>query len=428
MHSNVGKRIVTVATAAVVVTAGLGLGATSARADELEDARAQIEQAGSELAEYQTSLSMSAEQLEEIKGQISQVQAQIDETQAKYDAAREVLSSRVRSDYKDGNQSVLGIILGSQDFEDFVSNLYYVASLNKSDMQALSDAKALSEQLYDQKSQLEAREAAGEETQRSSAAKAAEYRQKVKEVQATYNALSDDVKQQLADEARTAISSGDTQTNDEGVTENAVVNVVATVAQADYQDAVESGDTSSLEGNAAVQAVVESSGTGSIGGTTQTAAATTSDDADGSAASTTTSTATNSATTSTTAATTTTTTSSSTGSDWLSKATSVLGTAYVWGGSDTSGFDCSGYVNYVYGSSRGRTTYDMMESAQSDGTWSTDWSNLKEGDVVITNGGNHVGIYAGNGQIYNATKPGDVVRLSDLSEADEVGYIPGDQY
>lgn len=418
---NLGRRIVTIATTAAVATAGLGIVPGIARADELSDARAQIQQAGSELADYQTSLSMSATELEQIKGQISQVQQQIDDTQAKYDSARQVLSARVRNDYKDGNQSMLDIILGSKSFEDFVSNLYYLSALNRSDMQALSDAKALSEQLYDQKSQLEARQAAGEEAQTSSTAKAQEYEAKVREVQAKFNALPADVRQQLSDEASSAIASGDVQANDQGVTQNAVLNVVATVAQADYQDAVSSGDTSSLASNSAVQAVARSTG---LGADTSASAAPSSPAAPAASSGAAPAQAAQGGGSSASAPA----ASTGTGSGWLSKAQSVLGTKYVWGGTDTNGFDCSGYVNYVYGGSRGRTTYDMMDSAKADGTWSTDFSKLKEGDVVITSGGSHVGIYAGNGQMYNATKPGDVVRLSDMSYFDEVGYIPGDKY
>lgn len=433
-----GKRVIALVATAAVASAGFA--PVAALADESTDyatAKAEMEQAGSELADYQTSLTMSADELEELKGQISQVQSQIDETQAQYDAAKQKLSGRVHDSYREGSESVLEILLGSQDIDEFVSNLYYVASLNRSDMQALKTAKELSAQLYDQKADLEAKEAAGEEAQQSSAQQVTEYQAKVKEVQAKYNALPDDVKQQLADDAKSAASSGDVDTNDQGVIQDAVLNAVTTVAQADYQDAVSSGDTSSLEDNAAVKAVVEtaqtnqsysgavSATTGSTMGSSSTSATSGSSSSAGTtaAASTTTTTTSSSSGSSSTSS-----SSSASGSDWLSRATSVLGTPYVWGGTDTSGFDCSGYVNYVYGSSRGRTTYDMMSSAQSDGSWSTDFDNMQPGDVVITSGGNHVGIYAGDGKMYNSTHPGGGVELSDMSYFDEVGYIPASKY
>lgn len=405
-----GKRLV--ATVTTLAIASAGLAPALAVADETTDlasARAEMEQAGSELKDYQTSLSMSAQELEQIKGEISQVQSQIDQTQAQYDAAKQTLSDRVHDSYKQGTESILDILLGSKTFDEFVSNLYYVASLNKSDMAALQAARTLSQQLFDQKASLEAKEAAGEEAQSSSTAKANEYQAKVKEVQARYNALPDDIKQQLADEVRNAAASGGVETDSQGVIQDAVLNVVTTVAQADFSDAVASGDTSSLSNNAAVQAVV------------QTAATTTSGSSESQTAS-------GGGNGSSTAVATTTAETIGTGSDWLTRAQSVLGTPYVWGDSDTSGMDCSGYVNYVYGSSRGRTTYDMMASAQADGTWSTDFDNLQPGDVIITSGGNHVGIYAGDGKMYNSTRPGEGVQLSDLSYFDEVGYIPGDQY
>lgn len=418
-----GTRVVATAAALAFATAGLAPGmALADEADDLDSVRAEMEQAGDELKDYQTSLSMSSEQLEQLKGQISQVQSQIDQTQADYDAAKQTLSGRVRANYRDGNESVLDILLGSKSMEEFVSNLYYVASLNKSDMQALSTAKKLSQQLYDQKSDLEAKEAAGEEAKNASAAKANEYQDKVRQIQAKFNSLSSDVKQQLIDEAKNAAQSGDEQADSQGVIQDSMLNVVTTVAQADYSDAVASGDTSSLADNAAVQAVVS------------VAAPTTTNQSTGSATPTATTSTQGNATTATSgssaapASSTSASSGSSASGSWLSRAQSVLGTPYVWGGSDTSGMDCSGYVNYVYGGSRGRTTYDMMSSAQSDGTWSTDFSNMQPGDVIITSGGSHVGIYAGDGKMYNSTRPGEGVQLSDLSYFDEVGYIPGSKY
>lgn len=425
-----GRRALTFAVAAAVAT--VGLCPVPVLADEATDyatAKAEIEQAGSELADYQTTLSMSADELEELKGQISQVQSQIDQTQAQYDAAKEALSDRVHDSYRDGTESILDILLGSKDIDQFVSNLYYIASLNRSDMQALSSAKALRAQLIDQKSQLEAKETAGEEAQKSSAEKASQYEAKVKEVQAKYNALPDDIKQQLAQEAQGTASSGNVSTNEQGVIQDAVLNVVTTVAQADYQDAVASGDTSSLASNAAVQAVVQTAQSNpSYSGAVASTMASSGSSASTGSASATSSNASTGGSGSTSASSGSGSSTSSSGSDWLSRATSVLGTPYVWGGTDTSGFDCSGYVNYVYGSSRGRTTYDMMASAQSDGSWSTDFDNMQPGDVIITSGGNHVGIYAGNGQMYNSTRPGEGVQLSDLSYFDKVGYIPSSKY
>lgn len=110
--------------------------------------------------------------------------------------------------------------------------------------------------------------------------------------------------------------------------------------------------------------------------------------------------------------------SSATGAQILAKATQYLGTPYVYGGASPSGFDCSGFVYYVYGTfgiSVGRTP-DAQYSA---GTV-VDKANLQPGDIVLfagTSGSgiSHSGIYAGNGQFIHSPNSRSTVSYSDLT-------------
>lgn len=110
--------------------------------------------------------------------------------------------------------------------------------------------------------------------------------------------------------------------------------------------------------------------------------------------------------------------SSATGAQILAKATEYLGTPYVYGGASPSGFDCSGFVYYVYGTfgiSVGRTP-DAQYSA---GTV-VDKANLQPGDIVLfagTSGSgiSHSGIYAGNGQFIHSPNSRSTVSYSDLT-------------
>lgn len=91
-----------------------------------------------------------------------------------------------------------------------------------------------------------------------------------------------------------------------------------------------------------------------------------------------------------------------------------LGTRYVYGGSTPSGFDCSGFVSYVFsksGKSMGRQT------AASFYKKATKVSNPKVGDLVFFSntskkGVSHVGIYIGSGKMINAS--GSKVNISSI--------------
>jgi cell wall-associated NlpC family hydrolase len=104
-------------------------------------------------------------------------------------------------------------------------------------------------------------------------------------------------------------------------------------------------------------------------------------------------------------------------------ATSYLGTRYVLGGESQSGIDCSGLVQAVYTQLGFRVpTHSAADQGGTGGrgmsralpgirvAWGS--SSLKPGDIIAWKSGNHIAIYAGNGQIIEAanTKVGTVRR------------------
>ncbi len=97
----------------------------------------------------------------------------------------------------------------------------------------------------------------------------------------------------------------------------------------------------------------------------------------------------------------------------LSTAYAMIGVPYVWGGTSTSGVDCSGLVNVCYGGARGRTTYAMIGSLQASGDWKTSMSELNVGDLVFPHSG-HVGIYIGDGMMIHAPSPGRTVCIAPV--------------
>ncbi|TLP93057.1 hypothetical protein FEF26_13900 [Nesterenkonia salmonea] len=104
--------------------------------------------------------------------------------------------------------------------------------------------------------------------------------------------------------------------------------------------------------------------------------------------------------------------SSGNNSSVVSAAYAGMGTPYLWGGTTTSGFDCSGFINWAYNQAgRGglpRTTYGMESSLPRV-------SSPQPGDIVLANNTTHGGIYVGNGQVISATPSGGV-RLHGINE------------
>lgn len=97
----------------------------------------------------------------------------------------------------------------------------------------------------------------------------------------------------------------------------------------------------------------------------------------------------------------------------LDAARSKVGAPYVWGASGPSAFDCSGLVQWAYrqaGVSVPRTSYEQAQSGTP-----VSFEELQPGDVVLTNGGSHAAIYAGDGQILHATVAGQPVKYAALN-------------
>lgn len=98
-----------------------------------------------------------------------------------------------------------------------------------------------------------------------------------------------------------------------------------------------------------------------------------------------------------------------------------LGVHYVWGGTSPKGFDCSGFVQYVYQIYGVYLERVAADQARQGTTVTRD--KLKPGDLVFfdTDGGhnyiNHVGIYIGSGKFIQASSGyAHSVTVSDLSD------------
>jgi cell wall-associated NlpC family hydrolase len=111
---------------------------------------------------------------------------------------------------------------------------------------------------------------------------------------------------------------------------------------------------------------------------------------------------------------------SSTVQDILLSALSLSGTPYKFGGvSPDTGFDCSGFVRYVFGQAANLTLPHGARAISQLGK-SIPIGQLQPGDLVFFNtlkqAFSHVGIYLGDGRFIHAPASGGDVRIVDMSD------------
>ena len=366
---NIRKQLIVSGLAAVI---SLGLVAPTALAvpqSDLDSAAEQLSTYGAELSSLQDDLAKKTSDLEKTSYKIGEKQAAIEQTKEELVAAKAVLSARMRSSYKSGAVSLLGVLLGADSIDDVISRVYYMDKIASNDADAIQQVRDLEERLSDEVSDLEKTRSSQQKAVDELQTQVDEYEVKVAEARDYYDALDAQVQAELAAQQ---------QAEEEA-------NMKAAMEAIEEQQAIEQRSEAS-------QNTTDNSKTNAGQQTDNKQEETTQQQAEPEEE----------------APAAQQPTSYAPAGSGLGTAYAAIGSPYVYGAAGPSSFDCSGLVCYAYGYARGRTTYDMISSLKSTGSWKNSMSELSAGDLVFTDQG-HVGIYIGGGMMIHAPRPGKTV-------------------
>lgn len=98
----------------------------------------------------------------------------------------------------------------------------------------------------------------------------------------------------------------------------------------------------------------------------------------------------------------------------LEIAARYVGVPYVAGGSTPDGFDCSGFVQYVYA----QLGISLPRSSSAYYDVGTRVTEPQPGDIIVSPG--HVGIYAGDGMQIDAPRPGKTIQFRAIWQSNPV--------
>ena len=110
----------------------------------------------------------------------------------------------------------------------------------------------------------------------------------------------------------------------------------------------------------------------------------------------------------------------------MSTAKSMVGGAYVWGGSSPNATDCSGLTMQCY--AKIGINLPHLASAQANYGTSVSYSNMKKGDLIFFGGNSyssiyHVAIYIGNGMMIHAENSNTGIVISYVSSFSQYNHI-----
>ncbi len=395
------KRIISAALAAtLVITSAMPAFATpnqevienQKKYDELtqkiEDINDQIYALNGEIEPLVQTIESNNTQMEQIKVEVENTQKEIETAKEEIAKTEEVLGKRVRELYKSGGQSsYIMLLFSAESFNDLISKIESTSRLVKIDKKIVKELEEKQDSLNDKFTSLDEKNneltKINEETQKSLSeleVKKDEQETLVAQVQAEQDEFEREflsvsertlVQAQYSVIENSSSSIGDLNSAISQLRSIRDGQLKSDIVKEEVNAKIEAAQAKISELQAAIDAANAASKP-SRGDSTVSA----------------------------------------TGNAVVDYAYKFLGTPYQWGGTTPSGFDCSGFTQYVFKNAAGvslpRTTYDQINVGVA-----VSYNDLQPGDLVFPHTG-HVGIYVGGGQMIHSPSTGDVVKVSSV--------------
>ncbi len=357
---------------AAAATAALAVAAASVSAPQaIEDKQAeaeavlgQIQQIDAELEHVVDDYNLATERLEALQDELKDAKRHLTLARSSNKVAQQNLSDRLLALYVNGDDSnTLEILLGAESLDDLLDRVDAAKRVSDQDsriVDAVRDARAA---LRKEERRLEKALAEQEQVVAERAEKRKEIEAQLSERQALYASIEDQIQGLLAEERE----------RQERLAREAERRLAATQdaatgdpAQAAPQAPADAGSADAAAPSASSDVSIPAPPPGQYGGV-------------------------------------------------AGIALQYLGTPYVWAGASPSGFDCSGFVQYVF--SQVGMSLPHNAAAQYGYGSPVPREALQAGDLVFFNGLGHVGIYIGGGQFVHSPHSGDVVKISSIYDS-----------